>query len=378
LKAKCGKRGLESGMNEPINVLVVDDSPFVCRLLTAHLNSSPGLRAIGTAHDGRQALERARQLRPQVITLDLDMPGANGLQVLEQIMQLAPTPVVLVSGVSRRAADATVQALERGAVDFILKFIPGTATNPVAWRQDLIDKVRIAAQVKVIRSLGRSSERDEPAAVPPSPQRTPHTPHGVVVIGASTGGPIALRELLGGLPADFAAAVIVVQHMPASFTRALAEQLDRQIALPVKDAENSERVRPRQVLIAPGDYHLLVGPDAHIELVRGPKIRGHCPSIDVTMQSVAQVFGNRSKGVVLTGMGSDGALGLVSIRSRGGETFAQSAATCVINGMPQQAVDRGVVDWVASPAEIAQLLERSSSPSQRSRSASAAASEPAS
>lgn len=368
-------------MSESINVLVVDDSPFVCRLLSAHLNSSPGLHVVGTAQDGQQALERVRQLRPQVITLDLDMPGANGLQVLEQIMQLAPTPVVLVSGVSRRAADATLQALERGAVDFILKFVPGTATNPAVWRQDLIDKVRIASRVKVIRSLARGSSRGaasaDSGAAARLARRAGHALGNVVVIGASTGGPIALRELLGHLPADFAEAVIVVQHMPASFTRALAEQLDRQVPLPVKEAEHGERIESRQVLIAPGDYHLLIGPDARIELVRGPKIRGHCPSIDVTMQSAAQAFGARAKGVVLTGMGSDGALGLVAIRAKGGETFAQSAATCVINGMPQQAVERGVVDWVASPAEIAQLLERSCAPTLRSRSASAAASEPA-
>ncbi|MBL8796070.1 MAG: chemotaxis-specific protein-glutamate methyltransferase CheB [Planctomycetia bacterium] len=341
-------------MNEPITVLVVDDSPFVCRLLTAHLQSAPGLQVVGTAHDGAQALERTRQLRPQVVTLDVDMPGTDGLQVLEAIMQRTPTPVLLVSGVGRRAASATMQALERGAVDFIPKFTPGATTNPQLWRQDFIDKVRLAARIKVVRSLPQPLHRPT-AAGAPRPRRDPG---GVVVVGASTGGPSALRELLGGLSADFASAVIVVQHMPASFTRVLAEQLDRQLPLAVKEAEHGERVLPRRVLVAPGGYHLLIGPNGHVELVQGPKIGGHCPSIDATMQSAAEVYGARSRGVVLTGMGSDGALGLAAIRARGGETFAQSAATCVVNGMPQQAVDRGVVDWVAAPGEIARLLER--------------------
>jgi two-component system chemotaxis response regulator CheB len=167
---------------------------------------------------------------------------------------------------------------------------------------------------------------------------------------------MALRELLGDLPVDFPAAVIVVQHMPANFTRVLAAQLDRQIALPVREATDGETLKAGRVVVAPGDRHLLVRGDARVELTSGPRVGGHCPSIDVTMQSVAQVYGPRASGVVLTGMGSDGALGLAAIRARGGRTFAQDAASCVVNGMPQQAIDRGAVAHVAPPARIAELL----------------------
>jgi two-component system chemotaxis response regulator CheB len=183
-------------------------------------------------------------------------------------------------------------------------------------------------------------------------------PGGVVVIGASTDGPLALRELLENLAADFSAALIVVQHMPATFTAVLAAQLDRQLALAVKEAEDGDRLQPGLVLVAPGDYHLLARSDGTVEIASGPTIAGHCPSIDVTMQSVAQVFGPRAKGVILTGMGRDGALGLIAIKARGGQTFAQDAVTCVVNGMPRHAIACGAVDHIGPPEEIARLLSK--------------------
>jgi two-component system chemotaxis response regulator CheB len=191
-------------------------------------------------------------------------------------------------------------------------------------------------------------------------QDRPFLPGGVVVIGASTGGPVALRELLSNLPADFSAAIIVIQHMPASFTEVLAAQLDRQVPLMVKEAETGDLLQPGLVLVAPGDYHLLLQPNAQVELSQGPAIEGHRPSIDVTMQSVAQIYGARTRGIVLTGMGDDGSQGLISIRSKGGKTFCQDAASCVVNGMPQRAIEKGVVDHVAPPAEIAHLLRMTS------------------
>jgi two-component system chemotaxis response regulator CheB len=359
-------------MNETIRVLVVDDSPFVCRLLTNQLQSAPGIEVVGNALNGPRALELIKELRPSVATLDLEMPGMSGLETLENIMQDCPTPIILVSGVSRRAATVTLQALELGAVDFVLKYTPGIDTDPDALREEIIAKVRVASQVKVVRSLrGRVLQervavnngrlvtttlgRDEDADRWMTDRIAP-TMESVVVIGASTGGPLALCELLGNLPAEFPSAVLIVQHMPATFTRVLAAQLDRLVPLSVKEAEKGERLRAGVVYVAPGDYHLLLRPDLRIDLLQGPKIGGHRPSIDVTMQSVAQVLGSRAQGIVLTGMGSDGVLGLVAIRRRGGKTYTQDAATCVINGMPQRAIDKGTVDHIASPTEIARLL----------------------
>lgn len=397
-------------MTGPIHVVVVDDSPFVCRLLTSYLQSSLDFQVVGTALNGARAVELVKELRPDAVTLDLEMPEMNGLEALEHIMHDCPTPVVLVSGVSRRAAAITLQALNMGAVDFILKYTPGVDTDPVALRQEIIAKVRAASQIKVIRSL-RSRRLDRETAPPlrqaqdtaplpaypsTSPPRLPlrqgsgqgsgqaglgppadvgqvsipadeverarrrevlpFLPGGVVVIGASTGGPVALRELLSNLPADFSAAVIIVQHMPAAFTGVLAAQLDRQSPLKVKEAEAGDRLQPGLVLVAPGGYHLLLRPDSRVVLNQGLEIGGHRPSVDVTMQSVAQLYGARTKGVVLTGMGNDGSLGLVAIRAKGGKTFAQDAASCVVNGMPQRAIEKGVVNHIAPPAKIAQLL----------------------
>jgi two-component system chemotaxis response regulator CheB len=367
-------------MTGSIRVVVADDSPFVCRLLTSYLHSSPDFQVVGTALNGTRALELIKELRPNVVTLDLEMPEMNGLKALEHIMYECPTPVVLVSGVSRQAAVITLQALDMGAVDFVLKYTPGVDTNPEALRQEIMVKVRAASQIKVIRSL-RHRRQDRGTvpvpypAYPSEPERaqgivptidderaqrrdvSPFLASGVVVIGASTGGPVALRELLSSLPADFPAAVIIVQHMPATFTGVLAAQLDRQVPFKVKEAETGDRLQPGLALVAPGGYHLLLQPDSRVELNQGPEIGGHRPSIDVTMQSVAQLYGARTKGIVLTGMGNDGSLGLVSIRAKGGKTFAQDAASCVVNGMPQRAIEKGVVDHVAPPAKIAQILK---------------------
>ncbi len=359
-------------MSDGVRVVVADDSSFVCRLVTSYLQSVPDIRVVGTAPNGAQALKMVKKLRPDVLTLDLEMPEMNGVQTLEAIMYDCPTPVVLVSGVSRRAAEITLRALDMGAVDFILKYTPGVDTDPEALRQEIIAKVRAASRIRVVRSVRRrhASRDAEPVLAagadkgtlpqaPPSIDSPAYLPGGVVVIGASTGGPVALRDLMSNLPANFAAAVLIVQHMPATFTAVLAAQLNRHSPLRVKEAETGERLQAGLALVAPGGRHLLVRSDSRVELNAGPEIGGHRPSIDVTMQSVSQLYGSRTKGVVLTGMGNDGALGLVCIHAKGGQTFAQDAGSCVVNGMPQRAIDKGVVDHVAPPAQIAQLLKTS-------------------
>lgn len=326
------------------------------------------------ALNGRRAVELTVELKPDVVTLDLEMPEMDGLEALQQIMYEQPTPIVMISGVSRKAALITLQALESGAVDFILKYTPGVDTEPEMLRLEILAKVRAAAGIKVVRSIrpfkGRSFEKrnrklsdklpDVKTAVSLKPaiaeKVIAYLPGGVIVIGASTGGPVAVRELLAQLPADFPAAVIVVQHIPASFTPVLAAQLQRRVAINVKEAEAGEKLKAGQVIIAPGDYHLLIGADSRVMLNQGPKIKGHRPSVDVTMQSVAQVYGSRTKGVILTGMGDDGSLGVIAIHAKGGRTFAQDAATCVVNGMPQRAIEKGVIDFVAPPPDIAEML----------------------
>ena len=361
-------------MSAVIGVVVVDESPIVCRLLTSFLEAAPDLRVVGTARTGDRALDLVKALRPQAVTLALELPGMSRLEALQRIMEECPTPVVLISGVSRRAAAVTLRALELGAVDFILKYSPGADTDPGRLQQEIVSRVRMAARIKVIRSLrprlllGRgpgppprpAPPRKWPEPVPEQVSRRPAaapTSGGMVVIGASTGGPLALRELLANLPANFPGGILVVQHMPASFTGVLAARLNRQVRLSVREARDGDLLEAGLVLVAPGDYHLLVRPDGHVELSRGPEIGGNRPSVDVTMQSAAQVFGPRTRAVVLTGMGHDGTQGLVAVRSKGGTTFAQDAASCVVNGMPQRAVDAGVVDHIASPAGIARLLE---------------------
>lgn len=355
---------------EIVRVLVVDDSPFVCRLLASHFESARGFTVAGSAFDGQSAVDMVEELQPDLVTLDLEMPGMNGLEALEVIMSRRPTPVILISGISRRAADMTMQALDIGAVDFILKYTPGVNIDPEALRREIIAKARAASQIKVIRYLRGPQTRNTGSLIFPFgrgqtgdltsqaslQQSLPRVTSGIVVIGASTGGPMAIKKLLGNLPPDFADAILVVQHMPAAFTRVLAEQLNRSTPLKVKEAEVGDRPQPGLVLVAPGDYHLLVGPDLKIELSKGPTIAGHRPSVDVTMQSVAQVYGYRARGILLTGMGSDGAMGMVAIKSKGGRTFAQDEESSVVNGMPQRAIEQGVVDCVAPPEQIARMI----------------------
>ena len=362
-------------MIPPIRVVVVDDSPFVCQLIANYIGSSTDLQVVGKAFGGAQAIQLVKKLRPDVVTLDVEMPVKDGLETLDEIMRDCPLPVIMVSGLGGRAASVTLSAIEMGAVDFILKYSPGVDTDPSTLRKEVVDKVKAAARTRVLpasepaspveisRFTGRPPASSKVSGKVHSPQRPRQRsgrfaplPGRVVVIGASTGGPVALRELLGEFPADFDAAIVVVQHMPPTFTGVLARQLDRQVALRVREAADGDLLEAGTVLVAPGGHHLLIGPGSRVILNQDPAIGGHRPSIDLTMQSVAKILGRRASGVVLTGMGDDGASGLAAIREASGATFAQDGASCVINGMPQRAIDRGVVDFVSNPVGIARRL----------------------
>jgi len=352
-----------------IRVLVADDSPFVCCLLTSYLQSSPGIEVVAAAQNGARVLQLVEQMRPDVVTMDLEMPEMDGLEALERVMREFPTPVVVISGLSGRAAGYTMQALELGAVDFILKYLPGSHKSPETLRREIIATVRAASQTSVVRlrqprqAAGPPAAETETANNPAGavearlgPAAAPVASGGLIVIGASAGGPLALRELLSELPAGFPAAIVIVQHMPATFSGVLAAHLDRYVPFQVRQAQDGDRLRPGVALVAPGGRHLLVAPGHRVSLRTGPEIGGYCPSIDATMQSAARIYGPRVKGVVLTGMGDDGAMGLLAIHAGGGATYAQDADSCVVDGMPMRAIEKGVVDHVAPPGQIAELL----------------------
>jgi two-component system chemotaxis response regulator CheB len=357
-------------MAKKIRVLIADDSKFICSLLAKQLQHDPEIEVVAIAENGKQAVEMVKQYHPDVITLDLEMPVMNGLEAIEKIMAENPTPTIVIAGVSKQEAKTTLDAINLGAIDFVFKYVPGSNLDPKELFREIVLKVKAAAKTKLIRSLKNLSGNPintKLANINKLPVTTskdkdflskPYSllPAGVIVIGASTGGPVALRELLNEIPDNFPAAILIVQHIPTNFTKVLATQLNRQVNIEVKEAQEADKLKANQVLIAPGDFHMTITPDSKIKLIYGVEIEGHRPSIDVTMQSVAEIYGNLAKGVLLTGMGKDGSQGLLAIRSKGGTTFAQNEETCVINGMPQRAIELNVVDYVASPKNIASLL----------------------
>ncbi len=348
-----------------IRVVVADDSPFIRRLVASYLTPALGFDVVGQAGDGIEAVDAVHRLQPDVLTLDLEMPEMDGLEALRTIMQTRPTPVVAISGVSGKGATRTLQALDVGAVDFVLKFSPGVAVDPQTLANEIVTKVRLAAGIQVVRLLDRTRETiASKAAAAPSAAEGSGRPSagllpGLIIIGASTGGPMALRELLGELPATFRAPVVVVQHIPAFFTSVLAAQLNRYCQLPVREAEEGEILAPGVVYVAPGGYHFLLESGLRIRLQKGGDTPGqHCPSIDVTMESAARLLGARIAGVLLSGMGADGAAGLLTIRRHGGRTFAQDETTSVVFGMPKRAIELGAAMTVSSPAAIGATLAR--------------------
>lgn len=335
-----------------IRVLVVDDSAFVRQALVRMLGSAPDIEIVGTAVDGKDGVEKALALRPDVVTLDIKMPRMGGLEVLRRIMAECPVPVLLLSSLTSEGGEITLRGLELGALDFVDK-------SSVAGHMNLLD---LADEVKAkVRALARvPRERVHPADGVVTEPRVLPQPHlrgaEVVVIGTSTGGPPALQAIIPKLPPGLPSAVLVVQHMPVGFTRSLADRLHSRSAVPVREAQDGETVAPGVVLIAPAGRHMKVrrrGPLTRVWLDEEPRSALHRPSVDVLMASVAKVYGPRSLGVVLTGMGSDGVEGLRAIRLTGGRTFAESEESCVIYGMPKAAVEAGVVDRSVPLARMA-------------------------
>ena len=329
-------------MSERVKVLVVDDSALMRKLIPAILERDPSIEVVGTAMDGAFAIKKIEELHPDVITLDLEMPRMDGLEALRLIMRRAPMPIVVFSTHSKEGAYSTFKALALGAIDFVAKPKSAAAGQLDSVAIQLIEKIKVAKRAST-RRLGAQVEL-EVSKPPKKVSRNTLPPNRVVAIGVSTGGPIALQYVLTQIPAEFSGSIVVVQHMPEGFTEMFAKRLDECCALEVQEARSGDLLLAGRVLICPGNRHIMVRRMPRgdmIVLSDAPPVNGHRPSADVLFNSVAQEFGLTSIGVIMTGMGEDGAEGLGAIKASGGMTVAQSEDTCVVSGMPRAAILKG-------------------------------------
>jgi len=348
-----------------LRVLIVDDSAFMCKVLQEIINSDPQLEVVGQARDGRDAVALADSLRPDVITMDINMPHVDGLQATETIMSHHPRPIVIVSSESRDGADSTLRALELGAIDFVPKPSTGVDLDMKKVREDLNRKLKLAAKVRVVRTA-TLSKLPAPAALASEPKCS--TDAGLasqnggkfpmVVVAASTGGPAAVMRVVASLPKDLAASVFLVLHMPAAFTKQFAVQLSEVSMLPVKEAEHNEPVRPGTIYLCPGSHHLRLSPTGKVALDAGARIEGYRPCADIAFETIAAYARALAIGVVLTGMGGDAAKGAKAVKAAGGCVLAQDEATSIIFGMPSEAIKTGSVDEVLPLDDIAAAIEK--------------------
>lgn len=341
-------------MGDKVRVLVVDDSALMRQMLSSMMSSDREIEVVGTAPDPLVARQMIKDLNPDVVTLDVEMPNMDGISFLEKIMRLRPMPVLMISSLTQTGAEATLQALELGAVDYISKPKVDLQQGLAEKRTEIVEKVKVAAKARV-RSRASSAQRP---AVTAAARGTFNTTERIIAIGASTGGVEALREVLCALPAD-SPAVVVTQHMPAGFTTRFAERLDSLAQVTVREAGDRERILPGHVYIAPGNHHLEVirtGANYTCRLHDGPLVSGHRPSVDVLFRSVASSAGGNAVGVILTGMGKDGAEGLRQMRGAGAQTLGQNEATCVVYGMPKAAHAVGATEVELPIDKIAQAI----------------------
>lgn len=347
-----------------IRVLVVDDSTFMRKALRRMLTSDPAIDVVGDAADGPSALSEILRLHPDVVTMDVRMPGMDGLTLLRKVMAQCPTPVLMVSAVTQEGGAVTLGALEAGAVDFIDKSACHTMMDILDIADDLVNKVKVLSRVDAHRLQRNIRHR---ATKPPAPRPVVEVsgpdspPTHVVVIGASTGGPVALESIIRELPPPFAGAILVAQHMPEGFTRSLADRLDQHTPWRVCEAEQGEPIRSGGVYVAPSGYHLTLRFDDgsyRVRLSRDPKDTPHHPSVDVLFENVARTWEHKLLGIVLTGMGRDGEQGVKAIVAHGGRVVAQDEETCVVFGMPQVAQATGCVDELLPLSKMAVEIGR--------------------
>ena len=341
-----------------IKVLIVDDSALMRSVMKEIINSHADLEVVGQAPDPITAREMIKQLNPDVLTLDVEMPRMNGLEFLEKLMRLRPMPVLMVSSLTERGNEVTLKALELGAVDFITKPRVGLVDGMNRQIEEIGEKIRTAARARIHRHVVSSAPINAPQ---PLAGHFLHTTEKLLFVGSSTGGTEALKELLSRMPAT-TPGMRITQHMPETFTNSFAQRLNGLSAMTVKEAENNERILPGHAYVAPGHSHLLVkksGAYYYTELSKSDPVNRHRPSVDVLFNSAAEVAGPNAIGVIMTGMGKDGAQGMLAMRQAKAYTIAQDEASCVVFGMPKAAIDIGAAIEVAALRDIAsRVLDR--------------------
>jgi two-component system, chemotaxis family, protein-glutamate methylesterase/glutaminase len=381
-------------LGKRIRVLVADDSAFMRKVLVSILSADPQFEVAGEARDGREAVSQNEALNPDIVTMDINMPHMDGLQATEVIMSSKPKPIVIVSSESREGADITLKALELGAIDFVAKPSSGIDLDMNTIREELVRKLKMASKVRVVRTAARSKLAQEIATS--APRTEPALPSGyaannnsaalrnptpvprsapslftegasmkrsdgkfpIVVIAASTGGPATLMKLIPCFPKEFPGAVLLVQHMPASFTTQFSQQLAEIAAIKVKEASAGEIISPGSLYLCPGSSHMKVTATGRLTLDEGQRINGYRPCADVTLTTAAEFIGGLGIGVILTGMGNDGCQGAQAIKAAGGHVIAQDEATSIIFGMNAEAIKSGAVDQVLPLESIYQSIEK--------------------
>lgn len=329
-----------------LRVLIVDDSPFIRRMINDWLKTESDIEVVGQCKDGDEAVEKTKALKPDVVTMDVEMPKRDGISALREIMSDCPTAVLMVSSVTLQGAKLTLKALELGAVDFVTKPQGGSSLKFIQAKEELLTKIRAAKHARL-------SPYKEPVAKVGTVRRSTDK---IFVIASSTGGPKALARLWAALPKGFPAPILIVQHMPEGFTTSLAQRLDSIGTVPCKEATKRDRVTRGLALVAPGGKHMTVREDGSINLSEEPSLHGVRPAADYLFESVAKVYGDKIVGAVLTGMGRDGADGAVAIRKAGGFVLGESKVTAAIYGMPQAAMEAGGVDAEFPLHEMAHAL----------------------
>jgi two-component system chemotaxis response regulator CheB len=344
-------------MSERVRVLVVDDSALMRKLIPTILERDPSIEVVGTAMDGAFALKKIEELRPDVVTLDLEMPRMDGMETLRMIMRSAPLPVVMVSTHSKEGAYATFKALALGAIDFVAKPKEASSGHLDTIATELIEKIKVAKRAAGGRITAPViADRIQPVK---KNARVAAPPHRIIAIGISTGGPNALQFVLSQIPAEFSGSLLIVQHMPEGFTEMFARRLDECCALEVQEAKSGDLLFAGRALICPGNRHMMVRRMPRGDMVvlsDSAPVNGHRPSVDVLFHSVSQEFGPMAVGVLMTGMGEDGAEGLGAIKAAGGVTLAQSEDTCVVPGMPRAAIVKGYVNRIVPLDAIGNVL----------------------
>ena len=339
-------------MQKNIRVLIVDDSAVVRKVFAEELSRERGIEVVGTAPDPYVARDKIVALKPDVVTLDIEMPRMDGLTFLRKLMKYYPLPVIIVSSLTRKGGHMAMEALSAGALEVISK--PTAAYSVGDMSIQLADKIRAVARVQLKNREKEDSSKG--AAGMPEPMALGKTTHKIIAIGASTGGTEAIKQVLTGMPSN-APGIVIVQHMPAKFTTSFAERLDSLSRIRVKEAADGDSVVTGQALLAPGNFHMLLrrsGARYYVEVKNGPLVHHQRPAVDVLFRSVAKTAGANAVGIILTGMGADGAQGLKEMKDLGARTIAQDEKTCVVFGMPKEAVKKGACDKVLPIGEIAQ------------------------